>query len=124
VAEAERAEFDLDKAVWIIPAARVKNGRQHVVPLSPLAVKLVRAAIEAALAARFLFPSAPRSKTGRGEAQQPIGPHAMCVAMRRALEPRAARAVRSSSDSSRPAPHGGEPYGSHGHLGNDHCTGP
>ncbi len=36
------SELDTDKAVWTIPAARVKNKRQHKVPLSPQAVALLR----------------------------------------------------------------------------------
>ncbi len=36
------SEFDLDKAVWSIPAARMKMKEAHVVPLAPAAVKLLR----------------------------------------------------------------------------------
>jgi integrase len=36
-------EFDLDKAVWSIPAVRMKMKEAHVVPLAPAAVKLLRA---------------------------------------------------------------------------------
>src|ERR1700737_1916877 len=36
-------EFDLDRAVWTIPAARMKAGREHRVPLSPRALKIVQA---------------------------------------------------------------------------------
>lgn len=36
-------EFDLDKATWSIPASRMKMKEAHVVPLSPAAVKLLRA---------------------------------------------------------------------------------
>jgi integrase len=35
-------EFDLDKALWTIPAERMKSDRAHRVPLSPRAVELVR----------------------------------------------------------------------------------
>src|SRR5581483_3579005 len=34
-------EFDLDKRVWTLPAARTKNGRSHTVPLSAQAVALL-----------------------------------------------------------------------------------
>jgi integrase len=34
-------EFDLAKAVWIIPAARMKNNSPHEIPLSPAAVHLL-----------------------------------------------------------------------------------
>jgi integrase len=36
-------EIDLDNAVWTIPAGRMKAGREHRVPLSPTAIKLLRA---------------------------------------------------------------------------------
>lgn len=36
------SEFDLEKAVWSIPAARMKMKEAHVVPLAPAAVKLLR----------------------------------------------------------------------------------
>ncbi|PBB79067.1 hypothetical protein CK218_22215 [Mesorhizobium sp. WSM3879] len=45
-----RDELDLDKRVWTIPSARAKNKREHVVPLSDMAVAIIRdqiAAIEA-----------------------------------------------------------------------------
>lgn len=34
-------EFDLKKALWVIPADRMKSGRKHTVPLSADAVKLL-----------------------------------------------------------------------------------
>jgi integrase len=38
------SEFDLEKAVWSIPAARMKMRRPHVVPLTPRMVALVQEA--------------------------------------------------------------------------------
>ncbi|WP_369404236.1 tyrosine-type recombinase/integrase [Sphingomonas soli] len=35
-------EFDLERAVWSIPAARMKMKEAHVIPLAPAAVKLLR----------------------------------------------------------------------------------
>ena len=35
------AEVDLGKAIWTIPAARMKGGKEHRVPLSPRAVKIL-----------------------------------------------------------------------------------
>jgi integrase len=35
-------EFDLDKALWIIPGERAKSGRPHRVPLSPRAVAVLK----------------------------------------------------------------------------------
>lgn len=36
------SEVDFDKALWTIPAARMKGGRAHEVPLAPDALKLLR----------------------------------------------------------------------------------
>jgi integrase len=36
-------EFDLDRAVWTLPAARMKAGREHRVPLQRRALKIVKA---------------------------------------------------------------------------------
>lgn len=36
------SEIDLDAALWTVPANRMKTGRDHRVPLSPPAVKLLR----------------------------------------------------------------------------------
>jgi integrase len=35
-------EFDLDAGTWLLPAARAKNGRAHLVPLAPMAVDILR----------------------------------------------------------------------------------
>lgn len=40
---AEWSEIDLENRLWIIPAARMKMGREHRVPLSARAVELLRA---------------------------------------------------------------------------------
>jgi len=40
-----RDELDLDAAVWTIPGGRTKSGRPVVVPLPPLAVRLLRTAL-------------------------------------------------------------------------------
>jgi integrase len=37
------AEIDLDRALWVIPAARMKRGQEHVVPLSEPALGIVKA---------------------------------------------------------------------------------
>ena len=37
------SEIDLDAAVWLVPAERMKMRREHRVPLSPQALKLLRA---------------------------------------------------------------------------------
>ena len=47
-------EFDLDAAVWTVPACRMKAGKEHRVPLSGRAVEVARAAL--ALGGTFAFP--------------------------------------------------------------------
>jgi len=47
-------EFDLDAAVWTIPASRMKGKREHKVPLVPRAVEIVRELIDAGNA--YVFP--------------------------------------------------------------------
>ena len=37
------AEVDLEKAQWIIPASRTKNKREHLVPLAPMVLTLLKA---------------------------------------------------------------------------------
>ena len=39
---AEWSEFDLDAALWVVPASRMKMGREHRVPLSAQAVAMLR----------------------------------------------------------------------------------
>lgn len=36
------SELDMEKALWTVPARRMKSGREHRVPLSKQAVKLIR----------------------------------------------------------------------------------
>src|SRR5262249_31096306 len=54
-------EFDLGRAVWTIPAARMKAGREHRVPLSRRALKIVRAMPEARKG-EFVFPGQKAGK--------------------------------------------------------------
>jgi integrase len=82
---AELKEFerldDAENATWTIPAARSKNGRAHVVPLSGLAqliiadlVKRANATAQEKVPRRFLLASPNDSK-------RPIDGHALSVAM-------------------------------------------
>jgi len=45
IAAMRRDELDLDSGVWTIPGSRTKSGRPVIVPLPPLAVRLLRAAL-------------------------------------------------------------------------------
>lgn len=57
VAGARKEEFDLDAAVWVIPAERAKANHQHVVPLSPQALDVLAAAYALDPNSAFVFPS-------------------------------------------------------------------
>jgi integrase len=48
-------EFDLGAHVWIVPAARMKAGREHRVPLSARAVEILRK-MEQTRMSEFVFP--------------------------------------------------------------------
>lgn len=54
---AEWREFDLDGAVWLIPAERAKMRREHRVPLAPQAIALLRGLQVLTGEGRLLFPS-------------------------------------------------------------------
>jgi integrase len=45
VLNARRSEIDLGTGLWTVPATRMKGGREHVVPLSPRAMEVVREAM-------------------------------------------------------------------------------
>ena len=55
--EGEWAEIDFDKEEWAIPGARMKMGRDHIVPLPRQAVELLREIHKATSGNRFIFPS-------------------------------------------------------------------
>jgi integrase len=73
---AEWAEFDLDRAEWRIPGARMKMGEQHIVPLSSQAVALLRELHPLTGSGRYLFPSL---RTG----ERPISNNTLNAALRR-----------------------------------------
>jgi integrase len=54
---AEWAEFDLAKAEWRIPKAKMKMKRPHIVPLAPQALALAKNLKGVTGAGRYLFPS-------------------------------------------------------------------
>jgi integrase len=58
-------EVDLDKAVWTIPAARMKAGKEHRIPLSPRAVTVLKEVLPLNTTSRDdapLFPAARGNK--------------------------------------------------------------
>ena len=54
---AEWSEFDLEAGEWLIPGARMKMGREHVVPLSSQALAILEDLKQYTGAGRLLFPS-------------------------------------------------------------------
>ena len=59
---AEWAEFDLNNALWIIPAERMKMKAEHVVPLSRQALTMLAELKEISGGSRFVFPGRNRDK--------------------------------------------------------------
>jgi integrase len=53
---AKKTEFDIDRAVWTVPPARMKAGREHRVPLSRRALRIVKQAMADYPDGDFLFP--------------------------------------------------------------------
>jgi len=60
VIAADWSEVDLAKAIWTVPAERMKAGKEHRVPLSPRAVEILEQTKR--LGGKYLFPGAKRDK--------------------------------------------------------------
>lgn len=73
---AEWSEFDLDAAVWKIPADRMKMGRAHQVPLPAQAVDELRYLHKLTGPFKLLFP-------GRNDPRKPISDAAFGMALKR-----------------------------------------
>lgn len=69
-------ELDLDNAVWIIPAARMKQRQAHTVPLSKQSIELIRAMEGLSGHSAYVFPSV-RSK------DRPMSENTITGALRR-----------------------------------------
>ena len=59
---AEWSEFDLDNALWVIPARRMKMKTEHVVPLSTQSLSLLTDLKTVSLSDRYLFAGRNRDK--------------------------------------------------------------
>jgi len=73
---AEWAEFDLEGAEWRIPAARMKMGQQHIVPLSRQAMAILRELHILTGTGRYVFPSLL-------SAERPMSDNTINAALRR-----------------------------------------
>jgi integrase len=68
-------EIDIERAVWIVPAHRMKAGREHRVPLSPRALSILEAVKPLANGAgSFIFP---------GKSGKPLSGMSMAMLLRR-----------------------------------------
>lgn len=76
VREARWSEFDLDRAIWEIPAERMKKRREHIVPLSTQSVNLLRELQVLSGAYNLLFP-------GRNDRTKPLSNMVFNMALRR-----------------------------------------
>lgn len=69
------SEFDLEKAVWTIPAEKMKMRREHLVPLAPQSVILLRALHPITGHGQLLFP-------GTRAATRPMSENTINAALR------------------------------------------
>jgi integrase len=76
VAGMRKDELDLKACVWSLPGARTKNGYPHAVPLSSLALSVIKEAISDAGKSAFVFPAE----------EGPLPPHAVARTIGRAQE--------------------------------------
>ena len=60
--EAKWDEFDLDAGLWVIPAERMKMGKEHMVPLCAQAVEILKAQKELAGEWEWIFPNQVRPR--------------------------------------------------------------
>ena len=54
---AEWAEFDLERGIWTIPAAKMKMREPHLVPLSEQSIGLMKSALALSAAQKYVFSS-------------------------------------------------------------------
>ncbi len=64
-------EFDLERTVWTVPARRMKAGREHRVPLSARALKIVKA-LHQEEGGEFVFPGLKPGKALSGMALEMV----------------------------------------------------
>jgi integrase len=60
IAQAPKAEFDLEAAIWTIPGERTKNGHEHRLPLTAMALEIIQGAVARSPDSAFLFKSPAR----------------------------------------------------------------
>ena len=75
-------EFDLDAGIWVVPAERMKAGKEHRVPLSDAARAIVRAQFGASYC-EYVFPSSHHPKPGDDRTGKPLSDMALSGVLRR-----------------------------------------
>lgn len=85
---AEWSEVDLDEAVWIVPADRMKAKKEHRVPLSKRAVKMLKDLKAAGGGKGYIFPGERKGK--------PLSNMAMAMLLKRLKVPVTVHGFRSS----------------------------
>lgn len=73
---AEWSEVDFEAAIWRIPAAKMKMGMEHVVPLSRQSIEILREAEQQSRGDKFVFP-------GVGALGRPMSENTLNAALRR-----------------------------------------
>jgi integrase len=73
---AEWSEIDFDAAVWTIPASKTKMRREHLVPLTPQAIEILREAHLLTGTGKLVF-------TGLRTASRPLSENTLNAALRR-----------------------------------------
>lgn len=89
---AKWTEIDMDNGVWIVPAIRMKAGKEHRVPLSAAAMDIVKLQKESAFC-NFVFPSSRSSKKSEGS---PLSDMALLAVLRRMEVPAVPHGFRST----------------------------
>jgi integrase len=74
---AEWAEFDLDAAIWTIPASRTKMRKEHLVPLSRQALAILKEVQKVTGGGKLVFPSATHGSS------RPLSENTLNAALRR-----------------------------------------
>lgn len=60
--KAEWSEIDFDERVWLIPARRMKMGKDHLVPLSDQSIKILKEVRKLHTNKKYVFPSRENSQ--------------------------------------------------------------
>ncbi|BBU69368.1 tyrosine-type recombinase/integrase [Fluviibacter phosphoraccumulans] len=75
------AEFDLDNALWVIPANRMKASKEHRVPLSDSAMAIL-SSLKATAFCEYVFPSSHKPKSGTAKGK-PLSDMTLSAVLRR-----------------------------------------